>query len=641
MTDQENNEKMPGSAANQSAILIHLRHELRTPLNAIIGYCEMLLDDAGSSEWKTFVPELEELYRAGKRLLDLINALLSPADSQESTSTLDLQTIGVEIREKLLGPLDEVLLCVEGLIREAEEQGRQSLVADLRNINAAGLKLLGFIKAVPFPASSETETSAAEESPAGSYLPSNPPADIGAETKTRGSLQKPELGSLLVVDDNEMNRDILSRCLMRQGHVVATAKSGREALAVLKNHAFDLVLLDIMMPDMNGFEVAHHLKADQSWRDIPVIFISAIDDTSRKVEAFKAGGADYVTKPFHAEEVLARVENQLKIARLQRTLERRNQELIKRNEELTRAQKRTEIVFSALAEVLPGTVLDGKYRLEHKIGSGGFGAVYRARHIGLNKPVAVKIFRPMPGNDSPEGLERFRLEGISASRITHPNAVAVLDSGISAAGMAYLVMELLKGHTLAQEIDEKLKLAPARSLEILIPVCGALAEAHEMGIVHRDVKPDNIFLHQTRDGEVVKVVDFGIAKMLDPEISPEDRVMTIAGGVVGTPAYIAPERLADKPYDGQADVYSLGVVAYEMLTGRVPFQPSERGPWAMALMHLTKEPTPLREVDPSIPLELEQIVMQTLKKDPRSRPTAKELARQARDLGNPARKADP
>jgi CheY-like chemotaxis protein len=619
--------------ANQSAILVHLRHELRTPLNAIIGYCEMLLDDAVGSEWHGLVSELERLREAGKRLLHLVTEILAPSSFNAPQATIDLEAFAAEVREKLRGPLDDVLLCTEGLIRAAEEQGHENLIADLQNIRTAGRNLLGFIDEVPWSASKKPDPGAnSARSTAGSYRPVNKPSESGSETES--SLPEVELGSLLVVDDNEMNRDILSRCLMKRGHAIATAKSGREALAILKSHNFDLVLLDIMMPDMNGYEVVHHLKADKSWRDIPVIFISAIDDTSRKVEAFKSGGVDYVTKPFQAEEVLARVENQLKIARLQKALELQNEKLVKKNEDLIRAQKRTEIVFSALADVLPGTVLDGKYRLEDKIGSGGFGAVYRATHIGLNKLVAVKIFRPTAGNDLPEGLKRFRLEGISASRITHPNAVAVLDSGISGAGMAYLVMELLQGHTLAEELEENNKLPPARSLEILIPVCDALAEAHDMGIVHRDVKPENIFLHQTKHGEVVKVVDFGIAKLLDPASSPANRVMTISGSVVGTPAYIAPERLADKPYNGQADVYSLGIVAYQMLSGRVPFQPSEGGSWAMGIMHLTKEPAPLREIDPDIPPALESIVMKTLLKDPNSRPTARELAKQARDLGD-------
>src|SRR5207253_10978650 len=130
----------------------------------------------------------------------------------------------------------------------------------------------------------------------------------------------------------------------------------------------------------------------------------------------------------------------------------------------------------------------------------------------------------------------------------------------------YLVMELLEGHSLADELEKHGKLSLKRSTDILVPVCDALTEAHKVGIIHRDIKPDNIFLHQTKDGEIVKVVDFGIAKLLD-EDSGDLQKLTVAGGIIGTPTYMSPERLSKKPYDGRSDVYSLGIMMYEMLTG--------------------------------------------------------------------------
>src|SRR5687768_10108050 len=140
--------------------------------------------------------------------------------------------------------------------------------------------------------------------------------------------------------------------------------------------------------------------------------------------------------------------------------------------------QRADRIFSALADALPGTVLDGKYRLDEKIGAGGFGAVYQATHLAMKRPLAVKVFKPAPGNDSAEGLERFQLEAISACRINHGNAVAVLDSGISSEGIAYLVMELLNGHTLKSELKQHKRLSINRVGEILIPVCDVLSTAH-------------------------------------------------------------------------------------------------------------------------------------------------------------------
>jgi serine/threonine protein kinase len=247
-------------------------------------------------------------------------------------------------------------------------------------------------------------------------------------------------------------------------------------------------------------------------------------------------------------------------------LAKKNEELLRSQEELIRSYEKADLIFSALSDILPGTILDGKYRLETKIGEGGFGAVYQALHIELNRPVAVKIFRPLASNITEESLKRFRLEGVSACRINHPNAISILDSGVSSKGIAYLVMELLQGHSLAEELQKKWKLTPARCAEIVIPVCNVLARAHEARIIHRDIKPDNIYLHQTKDGEVVKVVDFGIAKLLDETTNSSIKV-SITAGFIGTPEYMSPERLNNLPCDGKADVYSLGITLYQMLSG--------------------------------------------------------------------------
>jgi ligand-binding sensor domain-containing protein len=307
-------------------------------------------------------------------------------------------------------------------------------------------------------------------------------------------------------------------------------------------------------------------------------------------------------------------------------LAKKNEELGKKNDELIESYKKADRIFSALTDALPGTVLDGKYRLDVKIGSGGYGAVYRSTHLGLNRAVAVKVFRPTSGNDSVEGLERFRLEGISACRINHPNAITILDSSISSEGIAYLVMELLEGHSLADELHEAGKISVRRCIEILLPVCNVLAEAHRAGIIHRDIKPDNIFLHKTKDGEVVKVLDFGIAKLLDQETG-DTLKLTVGGGVIGTLTYMSPERLSKSPYDGRSDVYSLGIMMYEMLCGHVPFDPDWDGLAAVVMMHLKEDPEPLRALDPDIPEEMEAIVFRALTKDPNKRPTAEELER--------------
>jgi CheY-like chemotaxis protein len=432
-----------------------------------------------------------------------------------------------------------------------------------------------------------------------------------------------EAGDILIVDDTPANLDVLCGMLRDRGYRVRVAISGQRALTAVRAEIPDLIMLDINMPQMNGYDVCRELKRDEATQQLPVIFISALDEVVDKVKAFEAGGADYVTKPFEFGEVLARIENQLKIARLQRQLQARNAELLRMNEELMRSQQREAQIFTKLSDVLPGTVLDHKYRVESKIGSGGFGTVFRATQLNLDRPVAVKIFQSLAGSAHAEELERFKREGISACRVNHPNAVAIIDSGVSSSGIAYLVTELLEGQTLGDELSQKMRLPVARVAEILIPVCQVLAAAHAMGVVHRDIKPDNIFLQRGRDGEIVKVLDFGIAKLIGGSVSTT--AQTSKHEVIGTPIYMAPERLRNDPHDGRADVYSVGVMAYEMLAGEFPYGDRVTSVASLAMMQVSMAPDPLRAHAPSVPPAVEELILATLNKDAAARPTISEF----------------
>ncbi len=191
-------------------------------------------------------------------------------------------------------------------------------------------------------------------------------------------------------------------------------------------------------------------------------------------------------------------------------------------------------------------------------------------------------------------------------------------------------MELLTGHPLSHEPPGRLSVL--RTIRLLIPVCRALAEAHRHGIIHRDIKPDNVFLHRTPRGEMVKVVDFGIAKLAGAEAG--DAHLTASGRIIGTPTYMAPERAAGKPHDGKADVYSVGVMAYEMLAGRLPFPATESNPFAVRLAHLNDAPPPLDQIAPHLPADLTRLVAQTLSKDPAKRPSAADLATALTELAH-------
>jgi len=399
--------------------------------------------------------------------------------------------------------------------------------------------------------------------------------------------------TLLVVDDSEINRDMLRRRLERKGYRVITAENGEQALELVAREPIDLVLLDVMMPGLSGLDVLRILRKTPAGKDLPVIMATAKSESTDIVEALDAGANDYVVKPLDVPVVIARVEAQL------------------------RNRATAPLPETVAAEPTTDTVLAGKYLLESVIGSGAFGSVYRARHLGLDHRVAVKVLKAGSAS-SPEAAERFRREGVAACRVRHPNAVTVMDFGVTAGGAPFLVMELLDGRSLDAEIARAAPMPASRCAEILIPLCGVLAEAHQVGILHRDIKPANVFLHRSRIGETVKVLDFGIAKLLDAGQS-----LTVEGGIVGTPAYMAPERFRGAVLDGKADVYSLGVLLYQMLSGRLPFHGPDADLLAVAMMHLNEEPPPLKTA--GVPAGVEDVVRAALAKDPAQRPGALDL----------------
>ena len=215
-----------------------------------------------------------------------------------------------------------------------------------------------------------------------------------------------------------------------------------------------------------------------------------------------------------------------------------------------------------------GTTLDGRYEVQARVGTGGVGVVYRGRHRQLGRAVAIKILH-QGAADLPESRQRFEREAKALSVLAHPNIVTVTDSGV-ARGTPYLVMEMLLGKTLADLLDEG-PLPTARALDIARQVLRGLAFAHGKGIIHRDLKPANVFLQSLPDhADHVKLVDFGVAKFLD--LSSSNDNLTRIGTVFGTPAYMSPEQARGEVVDARTDVYAAGVILFELLTGRLPFE---------------------------------------------------------------------
>lgn len=255
-----------------------------------------------------------------------------------------------------------------------------------------------------------------------------------------------------------------------------------------------------------------------------------------------------------------------------------------------------------------GALIAERYKLVGRLGKGGMAAVFRASDLELSIQVALKVYFPAKGGEDNDLLTRFRRELRFARSVIHPNVVRVFDIGVHE-GQRYITMELLEG----KELRGLLKAGPMpipQALGYLIQVCAGLQAAHDQGIVHRDVKPANLFV--TEEG-VVKLMDFGIARV---EGAP--RELTRTGSVAGTPGYMAPEQIRDSSQvTPAADIYSLGVVAYRALTGVLPFSHPDMIP--LLMMHLERKPPPLREHNPFIPVELEQVVLRCMEKAPEDR----------------------
>ena len=229
-------------------------------------------------------------------------------------------------------------------------------------------------------------------------------------------------------------------------------------------------------------------------------------------------------------------------------------------------------VKADLTALTPGTLIGGKYKILAQIGRGGFGAVFRCQHIGTGQDVAVKVLA-LPGGENDVVFQRFFLEARSTAGLGHPNTLRVFDFGQDQTGACFLVMELLDGRTLADELRDRLArgevFTEMEALAIGDAVLRSLAEAHEKGLIHRDIKPHNIFLHEVQgDDPTVKVLDFGIAH--SAELAAQN-ALTQTGQVLGTPSYMSPEQAQGLPVDRRSDLYSVGVVLYELVTGTTPF----------------------------------------------------------------------
>jgi serine/threonine protein kinase len=296
-------------------------------------------------------------------------------------------------------------------------------------------------------------------------------------------------------------------------------------------------------------------------------------------------------------------------------------------------------------DVYLGQTLNNRFKIESKIGEGGFGAVYRGLQLATGRKVALKLLHPEMTKDE-NLVARFRREGMVLCNLRDAHTITTYDFDQTPDGTLYIAMELLEGKSLHQVFHEQTPLEWKRMFKILTEMCSSLAEAHEQGIVHRDLKPENVYLEQ-RPGnpEFVKILDFGIAKVMRGDsIDPASPQLTATGQTLGTLEYMSPEQLMGKQLDGRSDVYALGVVAYEMITGRLPF-PDAKGPAGLITAQLKQTPPPPSRANPkvAIPDAADRVILKALEKDKNNRfadvtamaGALQEVLDHARDASNP------
>jgi len=381
---------------------------------------------------------------------------------------------------------------------------------------------------------------------------------------------------VLVIDDDPGLQDLI-RFGLEPGHEVITADDGEAGLVAARAEAPDLVLLDWELPGIDGLTVLERLQSDPRTVEIPVLIVSVRSGTEETVLALEAGAFDFIRKPFALRELSARVESTLR----RRSVVPSGTLLDSAPGYDTRPEDSFEASLGDLVETTPskmrgvdsdqqiasmlGTLYAGKYRVHELIGRGGTALVFRVEHELLGTQFALKVLR----NDRHTYVtrERFLREARVISQLQHPGVVPLRDFGVLPDGEFYLVLEYCPGKSLGDLMRERGSIPPAHAVRILAQVLEALAHAAEHGVVHRDLKPDNIlFLDEGQDR--VGLLDFGLASVEDGSGDPR---LTRPGAMLGTPLYMSPEHVLGGETDVRSDVFSLGVVLYEMLCGQRPF----------------------------------------------------------------------
>ena len=417
---------------------------------------------------------------------------------------------------------------------------------------------------------------------------------------------------ILLADSDEPMRSLLEEYLSKLGYEVFSARDGHEAVDVARRENPDLIILEMVLPELDGLEVCRQLKSDASTREIIFLFLTAKDDMDSKVNAFEAGADDYLAKPFSPRELEVRITAALRRKRpdIQLPPALTATATVKRtpvSSEPTRKAQSTKKANDPFR--IRGTVLNGKYELVEFAGAGGMGAVYRATNLTTAETVAVKILQPHIVARNPECAELFEREAKNAQGLDHPHIVKIFDSGKDE-DLSYMVMEWVEGRSIEDVLTQG-QISLDRLTNIFEQICSAVAFAHERNIIHLDLKPGNILLlNHLEPDDFVKVIDFGLSRVISKESG------TTVTKFRGTHQFCAPEQFGGK-VSHRSDIYSLGATLYYLLTGVIPFGTSYINAKIHPNLELPEIPSVVRQRN--LPPALDPVIRKALNKNPASR----------------------
>ena len=638
-----------------------LRRRVRAAAHRIVTDCELLLDDTAQPEWRLWREAVGDALLAGHQLRALVERRFHSPSVMLSRD--EIAALNAQLREpqhRVVQAMTRVL----GLVPTDHED--ELLLGDARAIRDIALRL-GSDDTVVMPAVRE----ASQDEPSHARPPRG---DLGATVERA-------VARVLVVDDSEAPRKMLTRLLEKLGYDVIPATGGLEAFAIAKRERVDVIISDIEMPECDGFALLERLKANDATRDIPVIVVSGLGDAASVVRCIELGAEDHLAKPFDSLLLQARVRASLErkrlrdheigylrrvaqltvaaeevenatyrsgslgklageddeLGRLARVFDRvvsgwqaREARLQRRvrqfKEEIQRSKHRPSLdleLLDGVEDFAAGQLFAERYELIEELGRGGMGVVYRALDRELGEDVAVKVIREELLKTDPGLIERLKMEIRLARRITHPNVVRSHDVG-EWNGVHFLTMEYIKGITVESLIETQGRLSVGSTLAIGTQLAEALAVAHEQKIIHRDIKPANLLVD---DEGVLKVTDFGLARPLEKHTG-----LTQHGTVVGTPRYMAPEQLFGNAVDERSDLFAVGGVLYECLTGLAPFDGNSATEIVAKLVD--GPPVPIDTLVPEVTPALAALIDRLVRYEPRDRlQSARELVERLREFG--------